>query len=1030
MKNKVSPASEELMSKFELLLELQQGEEGGAKRAYAGDFDELVGSLAAGAYRSGFTANLEKFSEVLTSYCFDADQKSRLYCILSTILLYNGYSDLGLRAVTGFEAPSVFSGLKASNQAWVHTQLGLAYAKNGDLPRAVTLLNDAAQLAEKKDLIENLACIYLSSAFVYSRLNEHPIARNFGERGMKFARETGDLPHLVMAYRLIGNSYEYEGNFQKALDYLNQAIKFIGDKPLPMLAGLVYCDIAAALSFLQRPKDSIAAARKAISLLEELGNKNWLSLAYNNLGNNLISIGNRPKAAEAISQAIELGNDIESPLLAAFLDSMGGLEFHFGNEEAALEYFGKACERAELDGQNWYSVQSLKNRARTLLSLGRLDEAVDSARKALDKCESFSERYFSNLAKLVLAECLILKDEIDEASELIDLVEESDVASDVFAIGQAAKLRGMLAERAGDHKVAIQHYSRSLSAFEMTENLYYKASAELQLGVSLSGTQTDKAFKHLSSAVEIFGKLGVESHRAEAQTALDKLAEAPASQQREGSASSNLLMMRLAEAVSSRELLFRELVTIVQQETRATKIILAELDENKRFQPSVIDGFIPGESVDLLAKLNDAKIKNDLENFAIEKNIGAFQLKTSNSAPAMLIVYPRSAAVLADGAELPPLLRVVELGLDICALREKNKETHTEYESGSLASQSILPGFIHTSPAMTSLVEEVYRIRSSDVTVLITGESGTGKELVSRAIHALSSRKNKIFVPFNCTAVPKELTEGHLFGYKRGAFTGAQNDSPGMIRSADGGTLFLDEIGDLALDVQPKILRFLQEGEVQPLGEKSPVRVDVRIIAATNMNLEDKVAQGQFREDLYYRLNVIRLRVPPLRERKSEIPQIVNYYINHYSSKFGRKNLSISQQTMDMLIAHNWEGNVRQLCNEVQRLVARADNGEKITPSHLSPDVIRAVETQAPVPRFNTGGIRSLNLSGSYQIESQGKTLDAAVSELEIQMITDSLNRHHGNKSKVAKELGLTRRGLYLKLDRYNLEKPGKRSVA
>ena len=234
---------------------------------------------------------------------------------------------------------------------------------------------------------------------------------------------------------------------------------------------------------------------------------------------------------------------------------------------------------------------------------------------------------------------------------------------------------------------------------------------------------------------------------------------------------------------------------------------------------------------------------------------------------------------MSDDSSLAPLLRVVELGMDVIALRDKDKSTPAERESSPYASNSVMPGFIHSSPAMTSLVEEIYKIRSSDVTVLVTGESGTGKELVSRAIHTLSNRKEKIFVPFNCTAVPKELAEGHLFGYKKGAFTGAVNDSPGVIRTADGGTLFLDEVGDLPLDVQPKLLRFLQEGEIQPLGDKKPLKVDVRIIAATNMPLEEKVADGTFREDLYYRLNVIRLRVPPLRERRSEIPPIINYYI-------------------------------------------------------------------------------------------------------------------------------------------------------
>src|SRR5438034_7775428 len=240
--------------------------------------------------------------------------------------------------------------------------------------------------------------------------------------------------------------------------------------------------------------------------------------------------------------------------------------------------------------------------------------------------------------------------------------------------------------------------------------------------------------------------------------------------------------------------------------------------------------------------------------------------------------------------------------MEVCALRARAPMNQSAEESSGVAGASLMPGFIHSSPAMTRLVEEVHKIRSSDVTVLVTGESGTGKELVARAIHALSSRRYKVCEPVNCTAVPTELSEGYLFGYRRGAFTGAIKDSDGVIRAAVGGTLFLDEIGDLPIDVQPKLLRFLQEGEIQPLGEQRPMKVDVRIIAATNTDLEEMVTQSRFREDLYYRLNIIRLRVPPLRERRSEIPTIVNYYINHYSAKFGRRDIQMTPQAVDLLM--------------------------------------------------------------------------------------------------------------------------------
>jgi transcriptional regulator with GAF, ATPase, and Fis domain len=360
------------------------------------------------------------------------------------------------------------------------------------------------------------------------------------------------------------------------------------------------------------------------------------------------------------------------------------------------------------------------------------------------------------------------------------------------------------------------------------------------------------------------------------------------------------------------------------------------------------------------------------------------------------------------------LLRIVELGMDVCALRAGAQKGPSSPAQDTLAGASLMPGFIHSSPAMTRLVEEVHKIRSSDVTVLVTGESGTGKELVARAIHALSSRRAKVFVPFNCTAVPKELSEGYLFGYRRGAFTGAVTDSPGVIRTAAGGTLFLDEIGDLPLDLQPKLLRFLQEGEIQPLGEQRPAKVDVRIIAATNTDLEEMLASGRFREDLYYRLNVIRLRVPPLRERRSEIPSIVSYYINHYAAKFGRKDIQITPPAVDLLMVCDWPGNVRQLCNEIQRIVARAEDGAMLTPDQLSPELKR---TASPIsPPTAAAALSAVPTSSPQNI-----TLADALADVERRMIADALRRHNGNISRAARELGLTRRGLYLKLERHSL---------
>jgi hydrogenase-4 transcriptional activator len=469
--------------------------------------------------------------------------------------------------------------------------------------------------------------------------------------------------------------------------------------------------------------------------------------------------------------------------------------------------------------------------------------------------------------------------------------------------------------------------------------------------------------------------------------------------------------LRLAEAVASRELLLRELAAIMRQETKANQIVIVEAGEDRHPRVVVAHGCTAKEATRIAEDLDALKDDEARERFAKKHDASLIALRSTNAAPAILYMSPSNQSNPAN-LSIAPLLRIVELGMDVCALRAGAQKGSSAPQQDTLAGASLMPGFIHSSPAMTRLVEEVHKIRSSDVTVLVTGESGTGKELVARAIHAISSRRDRVFVPFNCTAVPKELSEGYLFGYRRGAFTGAMNDSPGVIRAALGGTLFLDEIGDLPLDVQPKLLRFLQEGEIQPLGEQRPIHVDVRIIAATNSDLEDMVAQGRFREDLYYRLNVIRLRVPPLRERRSEIPTIVNYYINHYSAKFGRNDIQITSPATDLLMVGDWPGNVRQLCNEIQRVVARAEDGTVITPDHLSPELKR---TAAPI----SAPLSSMPAGSSSALENV--TLADALAEVERRMIADALRRHGGNISRAARELGLTRRGLYLKLERHSL---------
>jgi DNA-binding NtrC family response regulator len=234
---------------------------------------------------------------------------------------------------------------------------------------------------------------------------------------------------------------------------------------------------------------------------------------------------------------------------------------------------------------------------------------------------------------------------------------------------------------------------------------------------------------------------------------------------------------------------------------------------------------------------------------------------------------------------------------------------------------------------MRRLRADLARLAGSRATVIITGESGTGKEVVARAIHDLSSRAGRPYVAFNCAAVPRELFEGQLFGHRKGAFTGATSDQPGTIRAADGGTLFLDEIGELPLDVQPKLLRFLENGEVSPLGERRPVTVDVRVVAATHRDLAALVKQGSFREDLYFRLQVIPLRVPPLRDRKEDIAALARHFVRELGPK-GRAPV-LAPDALAALGDRPWPGNVRELRNVIERTLAYAPDAAVLTAADL-----------------------------------------------------------------------------------------------
>ncbi|MBX3183073.1 MAG: sigma 54-interacting transcriptional regulator [Polyangiaceae bacterium] len=309
---------------------------------------------------------------------------------------------------------------------------------------------------------------------------------------------------------------------------------------------------------------------------------------------------------------------------------------------------------------------------------------------------------------------------------------------------------------------------------------------------------------------------------------------------------------------------------------------------------------------------------------------------------------------------------------------------------------------IGQSRAMVQLLEQLDKVVNTRVTVLIEGKTGTGKELIASAVHHRSERREKLFVAQNCAALPEHLLESELFGHKRGAFTGATEEKKGLFDVADGGTLFLDEVTEMPLTLQAKLLRVLQEGEIRPVGATQTRHVDVRIVAATNRDLEGEVREGRFREDLYYRLKVFPLSVPTLAERREDIPLLANHFLTRYSREYGRRLAGFDQPATELLVAYPWPGNVRELENEVQRCVIQAGEEELVGISLLS-ERVRQVEGLVQRAAATTGSLKD------------------RIEQVEKFLVAECLREHDNNKTSAAKSLGITREGLHKKLKQLGL---------
>ena len=701
-------------------------------------------------------------------------------------------------------------------------------------------------------------------------------------------------------------------------------------------------------------------ARRSLQLAEQSGSASMLRAAFGNYGNLLLTAGEFEQATHHFQKAIAA---MPAP----------GDNYYCGIDAMAQArlFQGRLSECAELTAQIEDSGQrhdertqygrrySQLTRTQLLARQGCLADALVSCESLIEIAARAGDHGLGQTALLTKAELLQQVGSFDAAMKTLDIVASSlaQQPPDVFAHYERALACTLAAT--GSQEAAVSHFQRARRLYESIRSV----PGLLELS---------RRWQETTSAPVLGARSTEVASRSQASNSVDvgrDVLQTAAS---------------LLRHHSHPELLARELVHLLiatDAVVQATALSSGP-DEPQVFAAATAVDSVGAEFTERRLAVGIGRERSVELHLAVRRDIDA--QATVNAVTVLLTTIQDLERARAE--------------------REERISLWPSDDDDSEPTEHAVVG-----GAMRGLMADAKRIGRTTASVLITGESGTGKDIVARALHRHSDRAAKPFVPFNCTAVPRDMLESHLFGHRRGSFTGADRDHPGLIGAARDGTLFLDEIGELSLELQPKLLRFLESREICPIGASTPFTIDVRIIAATNADPEQQMNEGRFRADLFYRLNVIRLHVPPLRERRDEIPALVGHFLTQAGHEFNKVGVRVSEDAMEHLLLCRWPGNVRQLQNEIRRMVVMAEPNALLTPRELSEDVFNTRLAARPEP------------NEFEMLVPLKEKLQPTVSKVERAMIRLALRDHHSNLDAAARTLGISRKGLYLKRQRLGL---------
>ncbi len=900
---------------------------------------------------------------------------------------------------------------------------GLIFYYSNEWSKAENEFQEAGKLYKDIKDIKGLAAINNNLGGVSILQGDLEKTEKYFLNSLELEKQIYSLGGISGCYSNLGYLYEDKGDYEKSLEYLNRALKIqklLNDRNV---ITKIYNNIAVTYMDNGKYKEAEGSFNKLLSISQKFKSHRDVIAALNNLGALYFSWGNWKKASDYYERAIKksLSNNFFEGLSKSY-NNLGELYEKQGEYKLALDYYNKSKDllpkisdeflKAELYG-NLGSVHTLMHKFKEaywyLIESFDFFKDLNAMNKMIEGAQKIA-LYFIETRNLESANYYL--------ETALKLSEEN---GNDYQVGKCYHLMALLekdnteeAEKLLNKSVALfqktgNNFDLAIANYDYANILYKKEEWETALDILKKNRKIIKTFGAIKvlEKTDSFIQVIKQKHAAEIEN----------SQEQESLLNKFYEITQALNNISDFDILL---------ETALDKLVdFAEADggmfclyKNQLVKDSweyIIMNNFSSEAEEystLMDQMNKSFHENTSINVKQPKFASHFNsllilpLNVRGENRGMMVLFTKLGANYFTEkmcnliSALSNQIIVIVENISYANLQKTHEVIREE-----LASLNTFANIIGKSDKIKRIFALIEKVKNTPTTVLLEGPSGTGKELIARAIHYNSSRKNKKFVAQYCGALPETLLESELFGHVKGSFTGASHEKKGLFEIADGGTFFLDEIADISLSTQAKLLRFLQEGEIKRVGSTKTEKVDVRVICATNVSLQEKVEKGDFRLDLYYRLNVIRIEVPSLGERKTDIPLLAVHFLDKYCEKINKKVNGITDEALKYMVNYDWPGNIRQLENEIERAVTLAENDSFIKSTDLSEEIFRFQEN-----------VETISLL-------EKKSLKDAVEKLEKQMIIKTLEEYNWNQTKTAKELGLSRQGLIKKMQRYQLSK-------